>query len=50
MEASYAIIRILQAFPKLRLPPGTPNEPVGMEEQSLSMLVAPQNGVDVLLT
>ncbi|KAF2799624.1 n-alkane-inducible cytochrome P450 [Melanomma pulvis-pyrius CBS 109.77] len=50
MEASYAIIRVLQAFPGIRLPPGSPNEPVGAEKQSLSMLVAPQNGVDVLLS
>jgi hypothetical protein len=49
MEASYTLVRVLQAFPTLRLPPGTPNEPVGQEEQSVSMLVAPQGGVDVLL-
>ncbi|KAI1393503.1 cytochrome P450 [Hypoxylon trugodes] len=32
MGASYAMVRLLQAFPKVRLPPGTPNEPVGAEK------------------
>jgi hypothetical protein len=49
MQASCAIVRILQAFPNLRLPPGTLIEAVGKEEQSLSMLVAPRDGVSVLL-
>ena len=50
MEASYAVIRILQAFPNLRLPSDVPNEPVGAEGQSLGMLLAPQDGVKVLLS
>ena len=50
MEASYTIIRLLQTFPNIRLPPGVPNEPVGVEEQDLGMLVAPHGSVDVLLT
>ena len=49
MEASYAIIRILQTFPKMRLPPSYVNKPAGAEKQNLSMLVAPEGGVDVLL-
>lgn len=50
MEASYAIIRILQAFPNVRLPPGTPNEPVGTEGQIYTIGLAPADGVQVLLT
>jgi hypothetical protein len=50
MEASYAIIRILQAFPNIRLPPGVPNKPVGAEKQNLSIVLAPGEGVKVLLT
>lgn len=50
MEASYAIIRLLQAFPSMRLPPGVPNEPVGAERQSFTIVVTPLTGVDVLLT
>jgi hypothetical protein len=49
MQASCAIVRILQTFPDLRLPPGTLNETAGKEEQSLSMLVAAKDGVGVLL-
>ena len=50
MEASCAVVRILQAFPKLRLPPGTLNEPVGNERQSYTIGLAPVDGVKVLLT
>jgi hypothetical protein len=50
MEASYALIRMLQAFPEIRLPPGVPNEPVGAEEQNYTISLAPTNGVKVLLT
>jgi hypothetical protein len=49
MEASYAIVRILQAFPNLKLPPGVPNEPVGAEKQSFTIVLSPLEGVDVLL-
>lgn len=49
MEASYAIIRILQAFPNMRLPPGVPNLPAGEEPQSLSIILFPGDGVKVLL-
>jgi hypothetical protein len=50
MEASYAIIRILQAFPNIRLPPRVPNEPVGVEKQNFSIVLAPGEDVKVLLT
>ncbi|KAI1378305.1 cytochrome P450 [Hypoxylon crocopeplum] len=50
MEASYAMIRLLQAFPNVRLPPGVANEPVGAERQSFSIVLAPLDGVKVLLT
>jgi hypothetical protein len=49
MEASYAVIRILQAFPNIRLPPGVPNEPVGTERQDYTIGLAPTDGVKVLL-
>jgi hypothetical protein len=49
MEASYAIIRILQAFPGIRLPPGVLNEPVGAEKQDYTIGLAPADGVAVLL-
>ena len=49
MEASYAAIRILQAFPNIQLPPGVANEPVGTERQSFSIVLSPLDGVEALL-
>jgi hypothetical protein len=49
MEASYAAIRVLQAFPNIRIPPGVPNEPVGTETQSFTIVLSPLNGVKVLV-
>ncbi|KAK3386116.1 n-alkane-inducible cytochrome P-450 [Podospora didyma] len=49
MELSYAMIRILQAFPNWRLPPGVPNLPVGEEVQDLSVILFPGEGIKVLL-
>lgn len=48
-EASYAIIRIIQAFPKLRLPPGTVIVPPGEEKQALTIVVSSAEGCKVLL-
>jgi hypothetical protein len=50
MEASYAVIRILQAYPNIRLAPGTPNEPVGAERQTYTIGLSPTDGVHVALT
>ncbi|CAJ2505741.1 Uu.00g131350.m01.CDS01 [Anthostomella pinea] len=50
MEASYAVVRVLQAFPNIRLPSEVPNEPVGAERQSFSIALSPTDGVKVLLT
>lgn len=49
MEASYAIIRIIQTFPNLRLPPDQPQEPTGLEKQSLTIVIASADGCKVLL-
>ncbi|KAH8821917.1 cytochrome P450 [Xylogone sp. PMI_703] len=48
-EASYTIIRIIQTFPKLRLPPGIPIVPPGEEKQSLTIVVSSAEGCKVLL-
>lgn len=50
MEASYAIVRILQRFPNIRLPPRVPNKPVGAEKQHLSIVLSSAEGAKVLLT
>ncbi|KAJ6105342.1 Cytochrome P450 E-class [Penicillium sp. IBT 18751x] len=49
MEASYAIIRIIQSFPELRLPPGTASVPPGEEKQALTIVVMSAEGCKVLL-
>ena len=50
MEASCGIVRILQAFPNLRLPPGVAKEPTGQEKQALTIVIASADGCKVLLT
>jgi hypothetical protein len=49
MEASYAIIRILQTYPKIRLAAGVSNEAVGAEKQSYTIGLYPSEGVEVEL-
>ena len=48
-EASYGIVRVLQAFPNIRLPPQEPQEPTGQEKQSLTIVVSSAKGCKVLL-
>lgn len=49
LETSYAVVRILQAFPTLKLPPGEAVEPVGSERQTLALVVSPADGCRVKL-
>ncbi|KAF2829588.1 cytochrome P450 [Ophiobolus disseminans] len=49
MEASYALIRILQAHPNIRIAPGVANEPVGAEKQAYTIGLYPLEGVQVVL-
>lgn len=49
MEASYGIVRILQTFPDMRLPPGLEREEVGLEKQALTLTVSIANGCKVQL-
>ena len=48
-EASYGIVRIVQTFPKLRLPPCDMIEPTGQEKQSLTIVVSSAEGCRVML-
>jgi hypothetical protein len=48
-EASYAIIRILIAFPKMKLPPEIEKEKTGQERQNLTIVVSSAEGCKVLL-
>jgi len=49
MESSYAIIRILQRYPGIRLPPGVPNESTGKERQHLGIVLTSAEGTKVML-
>ncbi|KAF3767825.1 n-alkane-inducible cytochrome P450, partial [Cryphonectria parasitica EP155] len=49
MEASYAVIRILQSFPNIHLPPGTHIEPAGAERQLYGIIVTPMDEVGAVL-
>lgn len=49
MEASCAIVRILQTFPNIRLPPGHPVEPTGQEKQRITIVVSSADGCKVSL-
>jgi hypothetical protein len=49
MEASYSIVKIMQPFLNLRLPPNTPKEETGQERQNLTIVVMSAEGCKVLL-
>jgi hypothetical protein len=47
MEASYALIRILQAYPDIRLASDVSNDPLGEEKQAYTIGLYPREGVCV---
>lgn len=49
MEASYGIVKIIQTFPKLRLPPEIEAVEPGEERQNLTIVVSSAEGCKVLL-
>ena len=49
MEASCVIVRILQTFPRIRLPDDALVEPTGQERQSLGILITSAEGCKVVL-
>ncbi|KAJ5907749.1 Cytochrome P450 E-class CYP52 [Penicillium taxi] len=49
VEASYTIIRIIQTFPELRLPPEASSVPPREEKQALTIIVMSAEGCKVLL-
>ncbi|KAL3455169.1 cytochrome P450 [Aspergillus heterothallicus] len=49
MEASYGLVRLLQAFPNLKIAPGTLQTTPGLEKQSLTIVVSSAEGCKVLL-
>jgi cytochrome P450 len=49
MEASYGIVRVIQAFPSIRLSPNQPREEPDGERQALTLVLASADGCKVLL-
>ena len=49
-EASCAVVRLLQEFPHIRLPPGHPVVPTGQEKQALTVFLSSADGCKVVLT
>lgn len=49
IEVNYGIIRVVQVFPELRLPPDEPRETPGQEKQSPTIVVSSAEGCKVLL-
>ncbi|KAL2831937.1 n-alkane-inducible cytochrome P450 [Aspergillus pseudoustus] len=49
MEASYGLVRLLQAFPELRIAPGVLRITPGLEKQNLTIVVSSADGCKVLL-
>ena len=49
MLASYGIVRVIQTFPNLKLPPGETWEDIGTERQYLTIVLSNADGCKVLL-
>ncbi|CAN8103489.1 unnamed protein product [Discula destructiva] len=49
MEASLAVVRMLQTYPDICLPPGESHGPVGSERQNLTITLSSAEGTKVLL-
>lgn len=50
LEAGYTVVRMLQVFPHVELPPGEPESIVGKERQTLTLVVASGEGCRLKLT
>ena len=49
MEASCVIVKLIQAFPNMRLPAYTPVLPLGEEKQAFTVFLSPADGCKVAL-
>jgi hypothetical protein len=43
-EAAYAVVRILQRYPNITLPPHEKVVKTGQEKQSITLVIAPEEG------
>jgi cytochrome P450 len=48
-EAAYTVVRLLQRYPNIRLPPGEKVELVGVEKQTMTLVVSSTEGCRVCL-
>ena len=49
MEISYTIVRLVQAFACIKLPPGEVAEPIGTEKQTLTLVLSNSHGCEVAI-
>ncbi|RAR10489.1 cytochrome P450 52A11 [Stemphylium lycopersici] len=48
-EIGYAVVRLIQKFPNMKMPDDEPVEVLGQEKQALTLVLAPGNGCRVLM-
>ena len=48
-EAAYTVLQIIQKFPEIKLPEGAPTELVGLEKQSMTLVLSITEGCKVEL-
>jgi len=49
-EAAYTVVRLIQRFPTIRLPPGEKVELVGVEKQTITLVLSITEGCNVELS
>ena len=48
-ELAYAVVRLIQSFPKISLPPDEKVEQVGVEKQTMTLVLSITDGCKVKL-
>ena len=48
-EAAYTVVRLIQAFPTIQLPPGEKVEVIGVEKQTMTLVLSITEGCKVEL-
>ena len=48
-EAAYTVVRLIQRFPTMKLPPGEKVELVGVEKQTMTLVLSITEGCNVEL-
>ena len=48
-EAAYTVVRLIQTFPNMQLPPGAKVELIGVEKQTMTLVLSITEGCNVQL-